>query len=143
MRRLLGAAAIAASCILLAGCHRAAGRAEEEASHGLELAKAGKLDDAAAAFARAAVLDPQNLKARYNGGLALLELGHPIEGAAEFAAFIKLKPPDALGWFHHARAELRAGQPDVSMASLQKSVEAGFADYKLLTADGTFRQLYP
>lgn len=135
------AAAAVLALALLASCD-AAGRAEAEATRGLELARAGNLEPAAAAFARAVELDPDNLKARYNGALALEQLGRREDAAAQLEAFTRLRPGDAAGWFELARLRVALRQHEPALGALRRSVEAGFADYGRLTGGGTFRAFY-
>jgi tetratricopeptide (TPR) repeat protein len=129
--------------LLALGACDAAGRADAEATRGLSLARAGKLQESVAAFDRAVEIDPGNLKAQYNSALALEQLGRKAEAIERMAAFTRLRPADAPGWFELARMHAGMAEQDQALAALKHAVDAGFADYAKLTTGGPFRALYP
>ncbi|WP_157370605.1 tetratricopeptide repeat protein [Vulgatibacter incomptus] len=114
--------------VAAAGCGRGGARAETEAREALAAARAGELGAAHQAFGRALALDPDNLVALYNGGIAALALGRGDEAVARFERFATLRPDDALGRFHLGRAYAREGRRDEAIGALRSSVERGFAD---------------
>lgn len=129
------------ACLLLAlaGCARTA---EQEASRGLELAREGRIEQAVEAFDRALAKDPENLKALYNRGLAMLLLGDGPEAARSLGLFVQIRPDDMEGHFNLARAWALAGRNGEAIASLQRAVELGFSDHDLLIEGGGFQALY-
>ncbi len=124
---LLGAAVV--------GC---SGRddAEELASTGLELAKQQQLAEALEYFDRALSVDPNNLKALYNAGLADLFLRKGALASRRFEAFTRLRPKDALGHFNLARAYALSLHREEALASLRRAVELGFDKHDELMGGG-------
>jgi len=116
--------------------------AEREARAGVERAKEGDVEQAMAHFERALALDPDQLVALFNLGLAHLQQGQYVQAAERLARFAELRPDDARGHFELARARALAGWPEPALASLKRAVELGFADYDLLVGDGVFQPLY-
>lgn len=112
-----------------AGCKGREGRAEELAAQGVVHGRSGDLARALEAFDAALELDPKNLKALYNGGLALLGVGRGAEAAERFARFLELRPEDSLAHFQRARALLREQKREEALASLERAVELGFSDW--------------
>lgn len=115
--------------LALSGCRGKEVRAEELATQGVELGRSGQLGPALKAFDAALELDPENLKALYNSGIALLGAGRGEAAAERFSRFLALRPDDALGHFYLGRAHLREMRTEEAVASLQRAVELGFSDW--------------
>jgi tetratricopeptide (TPR) repeat protein len=119
--------------VLLAGpiaaCKGREGRAEELATQGVAHGRSGDLARALEAFDAALELDPKNLKALYNSGIALLGVGRGAEAAERFARFLELRPEDPLAHFHRGRALLREQRKEEALASLERAIELGFSDW--------------
>ncbi|HLV61331.1 MAG TPA: tetratricopeptide repeat protein [Fredinandcohnia sp.] len=127
-------AALLLLCLALAGCK--GNRAEDRAALGIELGRKGDLGGALRAFDEALAADPNNLKALYNSGLALLGLGRGEAAAERFERFLALRPEDAKGHFHLARARLREHRREEAVRALQRAVELGFSDWWEWSAAG-------
>lgn len=112
-----------------AGCKGKGAQAEELATEGIQHGRAGRLAPALEAFDAALALDPKNLKALYNSGLALLGAGRGAASVERFERFLELRPDDALGHFHLARALLRDQKREEALEALQRAVEKGFSDW--------------
>ena len=145
MRRSLQAALSSALPLILAiaGCashEEQIARADEEAARAVIAARTGALEAALAGFERALALDGENLRALYNAGLAALELDRHDEARNFLERFVALRPDDAPGLVHLARAQALAGQRDAALAGILRAVEAGLDDPEAL-ADGDFTSL--
>lgn len=114
---------------VLASCNGKEARADELAQAGIEAGRAGDLGRALASFDEALALDPTQVKALYNSGLALMGAGRGGEAAERFSRFLELRPEDALGHFQLARATLQAGRREAALASLQRAIALGFSDW--------------
>lgn len=115
--------------VALGGCKGKERRAEALADRGVAHGRSGELGRALEAFDAALALDPKNLKALYNSGIALLGAGRGAAAAARFSGFVALRPDDALGHFYLARAQLREQRDEAAIASLARAVELGFDDW--------------
>ena len=113
----------------LVGCKGKASRAEELATQGSQQGRDGELAQALASFDAALELDPENLKALYNSGIALLGAGRGEAAAERFSRFLALRPDDALGHFYLARAHLREKRVEEAIASLRRAIDLGFDDW--------------
>jgi tetratricopeptide (TPR) repeat protein len=80
------------------GTPKDAAEAEAVASldHGMDAYKAGKYDDAAQAFSRAAELEPTWFRAAYRLGMAYEAQGNYKEAAAAYAKAAKLNPDEVI-----------------------------------------------
>lgn len=125
MPRSLGAALLLA--LALVGCKGK--QAEDLAAQGIEEGRRGELARALESFDAALALQPDNLKALYNSGLALLGLGRGGAAVERFSRFLELRPDDAHGHFHLARGLLREQRGEEAVTALQRAVELGFADW--------------
>jgi len=143
MRHLPSALLLIVAALLAGGCaseEERLARADEAAAHAVLAARTGALEEALAGFERALALDGGNLRALYNAGLAALELDRPAEARSYLERFVALRPDDALGRLHLARAQARTGDRDAALAGILRAVEAGLDDPGPL-ADADFSSL--
>jgi tetratricopeptide (TPR) repeat protein len=124
------AAACCSVLLVLGGCTSVA---EDRASEGLALARAGDLEGARRAFESALATDGHCLKALYNLGLLDQVEGRPRDALSVFERFVALRPGDAPGQFEVARAHAILGEKDAAIAALRRAVELGFGDHAALT----------
>jgi tetratricopeptide (TPR) repeat protein len=78
---------------------------------GNALWRAGRREEAMAAFARAVALRPDHADARNNLGNALVELGRPEAAVGEYRAALASRPSDASLHYNLGNALLAAGRP--------------------------------
>lgn len=122
--------------VALAGCEGKSTQAAHLAARGLEQAREQHLDKAMELFDGALALDPHNLKALYNGGLAHLFLRQGTEAADRFLVYVELRPEDPLGHFNLSRARALEHRGEDALASLRRAVELGFDDHAELSGGG-------
>ncbi len=120
----------------LTACRSGSSEAARLASEGLEEARAHRLEQAIILFDRAIALDPANLKALYNGGLARVFLRQGEAASRLFQAYVEERPKDPLGHFNLARAHALAYRSEETIASLRRAVELGFEDHDELVGGG-------
>lgn len=116
--------------LLLGGCTSVA---EDQASEGLERARAGDLEGARRAFESALARDGHCLKALFNLGLLHQVEGRPRDALSAFERFVALRPEDARGQFELARAHVVLGEHADAIAALRRAVELGFSDHAAVT----------
>jgi tetratricopeptide (TPR) repeat protein len=86
--------------------------------------ESGQYAEAAAAFARAAADAPGSATARFNLGLATLQLGDTATAITHLQAAFALDPADAQHGRELARLLLRAARPDEAIAVLRQVTAA-------------------
>lgn len=131
-------AALTAMLISGAACsgEAAIAEADERAAEAVILARTGQVEAALVHFEEALALDPENLRALYNAGLAALELGKPDTAEPYVRAFLRLKPDDAPGHVLLARLETARGEREAAYATIRKAVELGLDDPSTLDDPG-------
>jgi tetratricopeptide (TPR) repeat protein len=124
--------------LITGGATRGEGRdaAEREAianlDSGRESYKVGKFDDAAAAFKRAADLEPTWFRAQYRLGMAYEALGHYADAAAAYAKAVALQPDISVdepadfykALYNLANADALAGQHDAAIKTYQQLIDS-------------------
>ena len=88
-----------------------------------DLATYGETAAAVAAFERAIVSDPRNVRARNNFGLALEKVGRPVEAIAQYKKALEIDPRNADAYFYLGRDEMRGGQLDIAISSLETALQ--------------------
>src|SRR6202044_477098 len=98
-------------------------QAVEFNNRGLELYKAGKIDEAIKQFRQALAVDPNFPEADSNLGLALDAKGEVDEAIADFNKALALKPTDAITESNLGLALFHKGKLDDSLAAYRKALE--------------------
>lgn len=108
----------------LDGAERALpGAALTEVRRGNLLFRAGRLDEAEAAFRAALMRRPDHFEASYNLGTVLIERGEPAEAAAHFAAAAERRPRELAPLLAAAAACQAAGRGAEAAAWLRRARE--------------------
>jgi Tfp pilus assembly protein PilF len=68
-------------------------------------------------------LDPKNMKAWYNRGLAYEKLGQPGKALADYSKAIELDPKEAEVWNNRGNVYYGLGQPGKALADHSKAIE--------------------
>jgi tetratricopeptide (TPR) repeat protein len=104
---------------------------------GLELAAAGRLEEAARAMQRAVQLDPDHRAALLNAGELLARLGEDAGARALFERLAALDPGDARAWFYLGQLDELQAMPDVAVEHYRRSLTAdpAQADARLALGD--------
>ena len=98
-------------------------QAVEFNNRGLELYKAGKIDEAIKQFRQALAIDPNFPEADSNLGLALDAKGEVDEAIVDFNKALALKPTDAITESNLGLALFHKGKLDESLAAYRKALE--------------------
>lgn len=117
---------------LLAALYRELGRAGEARARferGLKLAK------------RHLGLNPDDVRARYHGALALVGLGRPDEGLAWARTALEMAPHDPMVLYNAAAVHAVAGRLDEGLKYLGSAIDEGFAYRPSLENDPDFAPL--
>lgn len=107
---------------------------------GLELAAAGRLEDAAVTLQRAVQLDPDHRPALLNAGEVLARLGNTATARVLFDRLVALDPDDARAWFYLGQLDELEGDPESALERYRRSLraDAGATDARLALADLLF-----
>jgi tetratricopeptide (TPR) repeat protein len=103
--------------------------------------EAGQFTEAAAAFTKAVAAAPASATARFNLGLAILQLGDPGTAIAHLQAAFALDPDDAAHGRELARLLVRSGRTDpaievlTSLTTLDAEDEDSLVSLAILLAD--------
>jgi tetratricopeptide (TPR) repeat protein len=95
----------------------------------------GRLDEARAAYARAAALDARSARARFELGLVLADLGRDLDAAEAFEDALRLDPVlaeargnAAIAWRRSGNAALASGERPAAMERFRKALGWNPAD---------------
>jgi protein O-mannosyl-transferase len=121
-----------------------------ELNLGIALARAGRVAEAAPAYARALKLDPDFAKALYYLGNALLQLGRPDEAIASYERYLRLKPDNPDACYRLATALVGAGRAQEAIAWYENALRlrSGFPEAQndlavALTQSGRVQEALP
>jgi serine/threonine protein kinase/Tfp pilus assembly protein PilF len=126
---------------LIGALLRASGREREARAsfqRGLELVE------------RHLALNPENVRARYHGALALVGTGRVPEGLEWAGSALAMAPGDAMVLYNVAAVHALAGRADEALGYLERAIDAGFAhgpdlrhdpDLETLRSDPRLRSL--
>lgn len=97
---------------------------------GVNLEDAGQFDEAAAAYGRAAALEPRDPVLQFNWGNVLFELGRQGEATERFRAAVALDPDYAEAWNNLGNALAAEGELAQAADALRRAVQLvpGYGD---------------
>jgi Flp pilus assembly protein TadD len=90
---------------------------------GMNLGRDGAHDRALVCFDQVITLEPDHLRARYNRGVCLLELGRLAESAQVFRELLSICPADADVYNNIAKIMLRAGRHKQAALLFEKTLQ--------------------
>lgn len=94
-------------------------------SHGFVLQAANRLPEAANAFYRAALLEPENGEAMFTAGLAYAEAGRLEEAETSLSSAVERDPSLHRAWYNLGLLRNQNGDIDGALAALQSAEDAG------------------
>jgi tetratricopeptide (TPR) repeat protein len=102
---------------------------------GIDLYKAGKIEDANFKYREAIRLNPNFAEAHYNLGVALGKKGRTDEAAKKYREAIRSRPDYALAHYNLACCYALQGKKEEALQSLAQAVDYAYEDWPLMEKD--------